>query len=192
MSSNELTHHGIKGMRWGVRRYQNEDGSLTYSGKKRALRMRDQYTKFSKDKKYRDKDGNLTYSGRKKDLRMKERYSELTGKQLRGYAVVKNNQSKNVKKTNQKKISEMSDNELRDRINRINLEKQYTDLIKNADSINKQSEGKSFIKTVRSDVIKPVAIDLGRQALKSGGVKILNNLVKNPELKFYTNNKKKS
>lgn len=31
----ELYHHGIKGMRWGVRRYQNKDGSLTAAGKKR-------------------------------------------------------------------------------------------------------------------------------------------------------------
>lgn len=29
MNSNELMHHGIHGMRWGVRRYQNKDGSLT-------------------------------------------------------------------------------------------------------------------------------------------------------------------
>lgn len=32
---NELYHHGIKGQKWGVRRYQNEDGSLTNAGKKR-------------------------------------------------------------------------------------------------------------------------------------------------------------
>ena len=32
---NELYHHGIKGMKWGVRRFQNEDGSLTTAGKKR-------------------------------------------------------------------------------------------------------------------------------------------------------------
>ena len=32
---NELTHHGIKGMKWGVRRFQNKDGSLTPAGKKR-------------------------------------------------------------------------------------------------------------------------------------------------------------
>ena len=31
----ELTHHGIKGMKWGVRRFQNKDGSLTPAGKRR-------------------------------------------------------------------------------------------------------------------------------------------------------------
>lgn len=33
--STSLEHHGIKGMRWGVRRYQNEDGALTSAGKQR-------------------------------------------------------------------------------------------------------------------------------------------------------------
>lgn len=34
----ELYHWGIKGMKWGVRRYQNKDGTLTDAGKKRARR----------------------------------------------------------------------------------------------------------------------------------------------------------
>lgn len=45
----ELYHHGVKGMRWGVRRYQNADGSLTEKGKKKLedwkLKESDRITK---------------------------------------------------------------------------------------------------------------------------------------------------
>lgn len=35
----ELYHHGVKGMKWGVHRYQNKDGSLTDAGKRRAIKQ---------------------------------------------------------------------------------------------------------------------------------------------------------
>ena len=42
-SPTDLTHYGVLGMKWGVRRYQNKDGSLTPAGKKHAARIRESY-----------------------------------------------------------------------------------------------------------------------------------------------------
>ena len=39
MVTDILMHHGIKGQRWGIRRYQNPDGSLTKDGKERYMYM---------------------------------------------------------------------------------------------------------------------------------------------------------
>jgi hypothetical protein len=55
MYNNYLIHHGIKGQRWGIRRYQNADGSLTLAGKKR-------YTKTSHYNDWgKDADHNILY-----------------------------------------------------------------------------------------------------------------------------------
>ena len=41
MESTELYHHGIKGQRWGIRRYQNKDGTLTAAGKEKLDKYKD-------------------------------------------------------------------------------------------------------------------------------------------------------
>lgn len=50
----ELYHYGIKGQRWGVRRYQNKDGSLTPAGKKRMKTFQDAADFATKGKQHAD------------------------------------------------------------------------------------------------------------------------------------------
>lgn len=62
MTENELIHFGVKGMKWGVRRYQKKDGSLTSAGKKRRneeSQYREKLSKALKNKNIRDSDKKL-------------------------------------------------------------------------------------------------------------------------------------
>ncbi len=46
--SNELYHYGVKGMRWGIRRYQNADGSYTAAGQRRHDRYARKAAKYDR------------------------------------------------------------------------------------------------------------------------------------------------
>ena len=107
-SANELYHHGIKGMKWGVRRYQNKDGSLTSAGKKhRSLGevVRDYRT--NKKRKASLEKARQTKAANKKAA--EERAEAL--------------------KKGKIKAKDMTPDELRDRIARMELEKSYERLL---------------------------------------------------------------
>lgn len=70
ITSDELYHYGIQGQKWGVRRFQNPDGSLTEAGKKRIQKN---INKINKKQKLIDANSNLTSANGFKDrLHMKD------------------------------------------------------------------------------------------------------------------------
>lgn len=82
---NELYHHGIKGQRWGIRRFQNEDGSLTSAGRKR----------YKVGDKMDTNDPNDSAVTRK----VKRNYNEMTDKEFASrYKVSKKTYMKRVNK----------------------------------------------------------------------------------------------
>lgn len=76
--SYELYHHGIKGQRWGVRRYQNEDGTLTSAGQAR-------YNANGKRKNAKDmSDDDLRKSNKR--LSAEQQYNNLSGRSYRNHS----------------------------------------------------------------------------------------------------------
>ena len=60
----ELYHDGIKGMKWGLRRYQNYDGTLTEEGRRRYNKNYDD-DRAEGSLPTKDKDGNYYYTNKK-------------------------------------------------------------------------------------------------------------------------------
>lgn len=103
MSGDTLAHFGIKGMKWGIRRYQNKDGSLTPAGKERYSADRD--------------------------------------------------------------LKSLSDQELRDRISRLELEKRYKSLTTSDADVKRTNRGKEFITSVLESSGRNVATQLATYAM---------------------------
>ena len=129
----ELYHYGIPGMKWGVRRYQNKDGTLTNQGKKRMYKEQfDMEGKSAKEKKNYHTDANKWV---KEDLQRTKNLTEA-GRNLANDSKRMVDTSMRNRKTPKMDLSSMSDKEMRDAINRSFLEKQYNDMF------NPQKEAK--------------------------------------------------
>lgn len=136
----ELYHHGVLGMKWGVRKAKK-----TSTPSKKSTKKNDD-----------------TPRGPKKFLK----------------------KDRAVEKSRKKPVREFTDDELREKINRLQLEKQYKTLMEEGNQ-QKSKRGKDLALRV----LEKSGENIATQILNHYGAKIANNLI--GETVIYANNKKK-
>ena len=156
MENHELVHWGVRGMRWGVRRYQNKDGTLTAAGKKRYDK---EMAKLKAEKKILD---NKAKTKAKIDKLENLRKEVDEQKQANKPAIAKPKVQKS------KKSTPMTDEELRAKVQRLELEKRYRDLMKETLPKKKKSKGQEFVTDVLEKSGKNIATQAATYAMGVG------------------------
>lgn len=158
----ELYHWGIRGMRWGVRRYQRKDGSLTNAGQKRYAKEAEKIKAQEKIVKNKEKTKAKIDKLNAKKADLEKREEDLKNPK-------KNASAKTSTKPAQKSFRDMSDEELREFTNRMNLERTYLEAQKSlaAATPKKVSAGKKFTEGLLNDVVAPAAKNVGKTWLEN-------------------------
>ena len=160
MVNTELYHHGIKGQKWGRRRFQNKDGTLTPAGKKR---YDNEYMRLKEEKK-------VLTNKKRTDAKLQklddmQKFNDELRKELEG-----DNKSKSGNKASEpekpKGISDLSTEELRARTERMRAEKDYINAQMELSKLQpeKVSAGRKFVENVIKNNVVPAAVDVGKKS----------------------------
>ncbi len=187
----ELYHYGVKGMKWGVRRYglvsRHENKKIgrqtykeTYKVQRAAGNSRKESKKIAKQagtkvmsdnarqnrKIIKEGAKNTAKKAVKKFNDYNDNYERERKEQLtKAFNVGKNaiNNYKAKKNPQREDISQLSDKELRARINRLQMEKQYAQL-----TARETSGGKKFVKDVLTNAAKQTATQYAARYMAKG------------------------
>lgn len=187
--SNYLEHHGILGMKWGIRRYQNKDGTLTEAGKQRYQKLRDN---VEAEKKYRDSAGKTTSAN--------ARVARAERKLLKYDQALKRDRDtqaakRAAKEKTGKSVKDMTDAELDSAIKdletkvlRMTKEKKYRQLMsevsgkKNTDDKKTFNLGQSLVGQILSSSARNIGTQFTTYAMGTALNKIAQNLTEDKEL----------
>lgn len=181
---NELLHYGILGMKWGIRRYQNYDGTLTSAGKKRYGGDGDGdsvgvITKGENDGGSVSPDSSQARSVKPvsemsdDELRaflnradMERRYNEIVNpkpQQPQQPQTVQEQKKVDISKPNS--VSSLTDDEIRAFLNRVDLEKKYNQIVNPPPPPKQKSAVAEFLKGIALVAVTDVGTKLAKKLL---------------------------
>lgn len=149
-NTDELYHHGVLGQRWGFRRYQNPDGTLTPAGRRRANKLAEKYAKVTGKKLIVKK---KSVQGNEKP-RLKT-ISEMSDAEL------------------QAKIDRIKLEQKYESLFKSKVSNQQNNVSKGEEYIQKEKTKWN----IKEDVIKPAVKDSARQLLGNLIKKVGNNMI---------------
>lgn len=205
-SNNFLEHHGIKGQKWGIRRYQFPDGSLTPEGRERygynyetgeynkKLYMEDQdrqkakeYSKIESEQRKKEKAQEKKEKAQEKKEKRAEQEAKRTEKEnkkaakkveeLRRQNALKMLDADGKPLTN-KKLRKLSTAELEAVVNRMALEKKYSDIKLDNVSKGRQNTEKLLTNTAKVIGLGTAGVKLAKDVYESPVAKLAYNKVK--------------
>ena len=165
---NDLQHHGIKGQKWGVRRFQNKDGSLTNAGKKRYNDGSDygygKDTKTINVKKIATTDNKTNMSNNRNDydkaLKTTKALSDSIDTVRKFKSDSERSSDPDMERRIRKNVTQMSDKELQQKVQRLNMEDNYTRMMMHREQLDRGESYVNKVLDVSSTALKGAATAL--------------------------------